>query len=262
VHKLNASKSGILEIVHPRSKLSLPLGSNIDQIPVVDSYKYLGLEIDHKLNGDLHILKLKKRIQFLTLKLAPLLAKISLDYKINLWKTLLRPLFNPMLAIMAHNNKGRVKALERLLKGSFKRFVGLSISTQDNILRKLINFDIFGLAKKQERIALSKWHQRLRFVPSIHAPKEEKVKTPLLPKIFASYNNIQKQKCQLCAGTCLSTADHLQKTHGLPIPTTLSLLEELERDFPRKKSQPRNAILKLREKRIQLYFHLILRYVN
>ena len=82
-----------------------------------------------------------QKIGFLTHRLAPLLSRISTDYKINLWKTLLRPLFNPSVAMARYSTKIRLIKLERSLKGSFKRFVGLSVSTSDSVLEKLIDFN-------------------------------------------------------------------------------------------------------------------------
>jgi len=52
---LNSQKSGVLEIIPPRGKHSLSLNSTVADIPVVSSYKYLGVEFDHKLTGDLHM---------------------------------------------------------------------------------------------------------------------------------------------------------------------------------------------------------------
>ena len=122
---LNESKSGVLEIVPHRKKLSLAPGTSIDGIPVVNSYRYLGLIIDNKLTGDSHIAYLNSKISFLNIRLAPLLSKVTVDYRINLWKALVRPLFNPLLALMADNNKTRILHTERILKGSLKNLLAL-----------------------------------------------------------------------------------------------------------------------------------------
>lgn len=52
--RLNPQKSGIVEMAPRRGKLWLKLGSYISEIPVLESYKYLGLQMDNKLTGDSH----------------------------------------------------------------------------------------------------------------------------------------------------------------------------------------------------------------
>ena len=195
---LNPQKSGILEIIPARHNPSLPMGSFVQGIPIVHSYRYLGLLFGQKLNGETQFKAMLQKINFLTNRLAPLLSKVSADYRINLWKALVRPLFNPSLAIACYSNKSRIQQLERSLKGSFKRFVGLSISTSDVVLDKLIDFKRLSLARDQQKRAFSKWSQRLRKCPNIQRPQKEVKITPFLPKVFLKFNNIQKTECLLC----------------------------------------------------------------
>jgi len=258
---LNPQKSGILEVIPRRSKPTLKTGTLVCDIPVVASYKYLGLEIDCKLTGDKHLSFLISKINFITNRLAPLLSKVSTNYKINLWKTLIQPLLNLALPLLAHNNWTRVQKMERNLKCCFKRFIGLCLSTDDQVLSKLINLRVLSLAKDLERSSLSKWQQRLSHCPDIVTQKKEKIPTPLIPKIFTKYNNFQKSKCRLCNNNSINSAFHLRNMHGLSIPSPLQLLCELERDFPRKsKSNPRAYILKEKENRILQYFNILLRH--
>jgi len=252
-----------LEVVPRHSKPLFPIESRIKDIPVVDSYRYLGVLFDNKLTGDKQIEFVNRKIHFLTSRLAPLLYKVSTDYKINLWKTLIRPLFSYTLPLMAHNNCTRVAKLERHLKFSFKKFVGLSITTEDKVLKKLIDFNVIKLAKEQEHCALNKWRQRLLRAPLIEkGEKKKEVCTPLLPKVFTRYNNIQKSRSKHCNYSCINSAEHLKKVHNLPVPPTTILIEELERDFPRSSKKPRPLLLKEREGRIYCYLSLILRHIS
>ncbi len=163
--KLNPSKSGILEVVPRRSKPILQIGTSIQNVPVVNSYKYLGLTLDNKLTGDKHIAFMNMKINFLNHRLAPLLRKVSVDYRINLWKILVRPLYNPLLAMMLRNNQSRIIKTERNLKMSLKKFAGLTASTPDPVLRKLIDFNMPKLAIQQEKIATMKWNSRCLRTP-------------------------------------------------------------------------------------------------
>jgi len=68
---LNPKKSGIVEFV-PRQGNStnyLQIGSNVDGIPVVEKYKYLGVWIDGKLTMDPQLQHIKDKANFLVYKL-------------------------------------------------------------------------------------------------------------------------------------------------------------------------------------------------
>jgi len=175
---LNPQKSGILEVIPRRQKHSLKVGSLVSGIPVVPSYKYLGVEFDDKLTGDKQLGILNSKIHFISHRLAPLLSKVSTTYRINLWKTLVQPLFNLSLPLMAHNNWTRTQKFERRIKCHFKRFVGLCLSTDDEVLNKLFNFQVRNLAKGLEAAALSKWRQRVLHFPFISIEKRTNPKTP------------------------------------------------------------------------------------
>ena len=49
---LNPMKSGILEVIPRRGKHSVKVGSVVCEIPIVSSYRYLGIELDDKLTGE------------------------------------------------------------------------------------------------------------------------------------------------------------------------------------------------------------------
>jgi len=255
--QLNAIKSGIVEIIPRRSRLSLEIGSRVDGIPVLSSYKYLGLDIDNKLTGDVHMGLMNRKINFLNCRLAPLLSKISTDFRINLWKVLVKPLYKPVLALVSGNNLSRVKALEVNLKRSMKKFAGLARTTNDTVLERLFVFDIPVLAKKQEEEARRRWALRCNGTEVCHLMNSRKQNTPILPKIFAKYNNILSSKCPKCKGFFRNSSSHLSSVHGKTLPSPLSLINELECDFPRGKYSCREAILKQRELRIKGYLSLL-----
>jgi len=259
---LNPTKSGILEVVPRRGKISLDVGTKISDIPVVQSYRYLGLLLDGKLTGDLHIQQMNKKIYFLNEKLAPLLTKVSLDYRINLWKALVRPLYNSSIAIMYHNNLTRINKLESNMRMSFKRFVGLSITTSNSVLNCLIDFNIKKLADDQHQKANNKWQRRLALKPILKDKVLEKIRTPILPKLFIKYNNIQKSKCPVCRDYSINDANHLKTMHNIQVPSTLELLNNLCKNFPRVPSKgfSRSLILLQEQKYIQRYLNLIIKH--
>jgi len=138
--RLNPQKSGIMEMISSkRRKVNLQIGSCCNGIPAIESYRYLGLVLDNKLKGDSHVKKTKAKLSFLASRLAPILGKVSIDYRINLWKVLVKSLFKRGLGVMYDNTKLRIKSLERVLKKFFKMFTGLSPRTPDCILSELIS---------------------------------------------------------------------------------------------------------------------------
>jgi len=108
-------KSGIVEMLPKRKKAQLEVGSLFENIPVMENYKYLGLVIDRKLDGDLQMKKMQQKIDSLHSRLAPILGKVSTDYRINLWKLLVKPLFKPGVGIMYSNTKTRKEKMQRPL---------------------------------------------------------------------------------------------------------------------------------------------------
>ena len=258
---LNPRKSGILEI-RPRRKRKflLRVGSEVEGIPVVDSYRYLGLLLDQKLTGDAHIRAMDQKISFLNRRLAPLLGKVSLDYRINLWKTLARPLYNPLLALAVGNNLGRVYKLERNLKGSLKLFAGLCKSTSDLVLQKLLPFEIERLALEQKNVATWKWRLRKERLPVKEIPKIKAFKTPLLPKNFIKFNNLTKAECKVCGSGLRANSYHLSSIHGLTTPSPVQLLNDLEAKFPRSgKIKARKINFEKRAEHIQGYISFIVK---
>ena len=143
---LNPQKSGILEVVPSRKKPELTVGSLVSGILIVDNYRYLGLVLDPQLNGEAQLKKMQQKINFLHYHLAPILRQVSPNYRINLWKLLVRPLFKPVIGISYLNTKTRMNKLEISLKKSLKSFLGLSIRTPNGVLEKLspINIQTLG----------------------------------------------------------------------------------------------------------------------
>ncbi len=242
--KLNPNKSGILEVTHRRGRKLLEIGSSIEEIPVVESYRYLGLVVDGKLTGDAHLKAMSKKIEFLNFKLAPLLSKISITYRVNLWRILVQPLFKPMLAILSGNNQSRVKNLQSRLKGSLKKFAGLSKNTADVVIEKSCRVEVEKMTQEQRELSSLKWSKWCRYETTESHLTTPSIKTPLLLRNFAQYNNIQNLKCCKCTKGRLHP-QHLKEAHGVNLPSTLNLLDELTMiSLQKQKTQPREQLMK------------------
>ena len=65
---VNKKKSGIMQVVGTRQQTTLK-DDNISWIPVVKSYKYLGLHIDERLSVENHCNEMKRKISYLMYRL-------------------------------------------------------------------------------------------------------------------------------------------------------------------------------------------------
>jgi len=183
------------------------VGSRFEGIPIVDEYKYLGLVLDNRLSGDNHMNKLsdnkkhRGKIVFIKNNLNPLIRNISLDYRVNLWQTLIRPLFVPIALLGNFLCESSRLGLERKLKKSLKWFMGLTKTVPDVVLYSLINVDFKQWAIAEEEKARKKWESRL-FKKDKEAVNNYEIKCAVkfLPKEVANFINLQSRFVQ-CAGS-------------------------------------------------------------
>ena len=231
--KINAQKSGILEFVPRLGKddFYLQLGSEIEGIPVVDKYKYLGLWVDRKLTMEPQLKYIKEKANFLTYRLYPLLKCTSLDYRINLWKILVRPLFEMMSGLYYNEAESNKQKTLRLLRKTFKDFTLLKKNVDNVSLDKLMDYDFEQRASESQIIATIKWEARKNHsVPRINPEfkkrkrKNDMGKKVLYPKEIQEYLNIKTAKCPACNIPCSSM--HMLEAHNVYTPTNESILNE------------------------------------
>jgi len=97
--RLNKDKSAVLEFTPRLAKKLFIRSETVLGIPVVSKYKYLGLWLNRKLTLDDQLAHIRRKANFIALKLSPLLHKVSLDYRKNLWEIFVKPLFEFLLPI-------------------------------------------------------------------------------------------------------------------------------------------------------------------
>ena len=102
---LNATKSGIVEFLPRRGrKRTLTVGQEFEGI--CEEYKYLGMWVDHKLYMNTQIEQTKKKAEWISVELWPVLKRVSMQYCKNLWTILIRPLFE-QLTILYNAKKSK-----------------------------------------------------------------------------------------------------------------------------------------------------------
>ena len=236
--ELNADKSGILEITPKRVKTTMQVGSKFEGIPVVEEYKYLGLLMDNKLSGENHARKLfgwrdengKKhqgKIDFIKYNLNPLIRHISLEYKVNLWQTLIRPLFIPLAMLGNFMCESMRLDIERKLKKCLKMFIGLKKTVPDDVLFYMVKVNFNEWAKNEKEKAELKWKARMERKEVGELPKYViKCLVKFLPKEIAELVNLQRAYCGECQ-TIMNSAHYA--LHGVQVPNVFDLLGMLER---------------------------------
>ena len=105
---------------------------------------------------------IKRKTDFLAAKLFPLLHDISLSLRINLWRVLIKPLFDQLVHLFIFDKaKTNQEKAKRMLKYTFKRFTLLTKNTPDRLVYLLSEYSLQDRAKqvcaKDER----KWESRL-----------------------------------------------------------------------------------------------------
>ena len=84
--------------------------------PVVNKYKYLGSYFDPKLTMEDQRQSIKKKANFLLVKLYPYLSSATADGRRDMWKTMIFPLFNAMYVLVKFEKaKTEVEKMNTLL---------------------------------------------------------------------------------------------------------------------------------------------------
>ena len=161
---IRMDKSGIVVFGPRRGRWDLiwKYGDSRLGVPVVDRYKYLGFWITPRMQLELQKEHIEKKIRFLLSKLYPVLRGISLDYRINLWKIMAKPLFDQILcALDRETSDSNVKKITILSKMTFKSFTLLGKTVPNRIINYLMNYDVQARAKRIANIAKRRWENRL-----------------------------------------------------------------------------------------------------
>ncbi len=237
---LNENKSGIMEFL-PRqgpSKVTLNIGEAFEGIPVVACYKYLGMWVDQKLTMELQLKHIRKKSDWISIKLWPILNKVSLQYGKNLWTVLIRPLFEQLTILYSleksRSNKSRV---ENLLRYTFRKFTMLKKNISRSIIDDLMQFNIEERAQYNLRITIDKWEKRskkpmnLDFLERSNSIESKSYEDRLLPRELRLLINLQTARCPHCTRHSyqMCTQQHLAQEHKILIPKYTEVIEEIER---------------------------------
>jgi len=262
---LNAKKSGIIEFL-PRigkQEPSLQIGNFFKGIPIVEKYKYLGLWINSKLNIKDHITHIKQKAEFQTIKLWPLLKNTSLDFRMNLWTILIRPLFEMLTCLYKNeNSRSNREMIVRLLRVAFKKFALLKKNVSKYMVEKLMNFDFEKRAEEVFKINQIKWEARkLNQLPAFPKSRKEPThKRCYYPKELQQILNLKTALCPQCKVPCSS--QHMNSSHQIFIPNDEELLDLLDRVNANNKERKRGEILDEAAQAILPFLNALSKHLN
>jgi len=131
---INKKKCGVLRISKKNTKLHF---EDIDEIPVVQNYRYLGIPVDQAFKLDLLVTLIKNKIKAFNgrINLIPH-TSVGLRAKLNLWQSYARCHFEYFAATAALC--GQLKKFESLYSLSLKRALDLPMQTQNERLLKAV----------------------------------------------------------------------------------------------------------------------------
>ena len=142
---INNKKSGIVEFTKRlgREKFNLDIRSTVENVPVLQAYKYLGLYLDNKLTVKTQLEYIDRKVKFISYKFRPIIDTISPEYRKNLRSTFIKPHFE-LIAILhasepALNNR---TILERAFRKSFQSITKIGKTTPLSLQHALIGTNL------------------------------------------------------------------------------------------------------------------------
>ena len=206
-----------------------PALKEINGIPVVNKYKYLGTYLDSKLTMKTQIESIKKKSNFLYVKLYPYLKNATADGRRDIWKTMVVPLFNAVFMLaMFDKSETEVRRINIELLGTFKRFLMIPKTTNSEIVWEMIGDDFDEITKRLKHNAAEKWFARREYREP--ALLEKKKSINFLKGIPNTWCDILKQQCRLCHKCKNSTKNslHMKEAHQTEITSCKEIWENIK----------------------------------
>ncbi len=211
--KLNPSKSGVMYVCG-RRKNTLNL-EQIEGIPLVKEYKYLGIVLTQNWSIDKMIEHFSSSSQRLYHKMSIILHKTSTYFRVNMWKLFIYPLLRMILIPYFYESRITLKRkLQLEVKKSLKAFLGLNPKARDSLLNQIIHLNIDELSENMKNIAEWKWNSHIanNNLPNKPSTYQIEDQSKFLPAEIITIINAETSWCQLCKARF--TGQHLVKKHS------------------------------------------------
>jgi hypothetical protein len=169
--QLNKKKSGIV-VFAPRIAKQIPYMcrkekewkveiNDINGVPIVPKYKYLGTILDNKLVMKTQLNFIRKKADYLYVQLYPYLSNASADGRKDMWRTMVFPLFNAILIQLYFEPAiNDIDWMIKLYHYTFKRFLMIPKTTNTEIIEEMIGLNLNNLVITNAQNAEAKWLAR------------------------------------------------------------------------------------------------------
>ncbi len=108
-------------------------------IPVVISYCYLGVDIDHSGSMTQHLQKIKKRSNYLRAKMRYYVNTLSFENQFLIWAVYIRPYYVYVASVVQTQTQTFQNQFHSSWRSSFKQFLGLPINLPSPILNQIFD---------------------------------------------------------------------------------------------------------------------------
>ena len=150
-----------------------------------------------------------------------------------MWKTMIAPLFNSILLLIEEETS--ITAINKILRawtGSFKRFLMIPKSTNDELVHEMIGTNFEELVHMNTINALIKWDTRRKKI-EVDEKIQKAHTVNLLKGISNEWCNILRLQCRICP-KCIKTSQpaimnstHMQK-HGIEYISYQEIWEDIK----------------------------------
>jgi hypothetical protein len=221
--KMNFSKCGILQLTKHTANREFQPGSLLHDVPVVTSYKYLGITLDEALTIRPHLANLNKKLSFISLKTRST-PNTTPELRRILWNGFARPHAEYVAPLLCTQRQTEVRECLVLIKKSFKSCVGFHLRTPSNVVSIFLG-DVLAFGNARASKIIDQFTTRY---PGSLPYAIKKVQIPMAPPVAQSLNGIPETLmslwrelgfayCKKCGVGTQLTVEHLKVAHEVQI---------------------------------------------
>ena len=213
----DASKCNPGVIIESKEKHKL-VYRMLNPIPVVETYRYLGVDLNGKMTFRNALSFLKKKLNFLSYALSPIKSQgPNLRFDQNLWNTFARPLIDYYAPFAWKLGSKAFDSLINLSRTSLRSFLGLAQGTPRVIVDCLMLYNIEEWGSR----SVSRWESQYQsYIDGNLVQVSSGITTKplydmtLMSKTWLHVSNVffSRIKCELC-GNSRDTSSRLDSKH-------------------------------------------------
>ena len=210
----------------------------VDGVPIVAKYKYLGTYFDFQSREENQINFIQRKANWMYIKLYSYLINASADGRRDMWKTMIAPLFNGIIALMGvEDSVARLTKIYDLWRATFKRFMMIPKSTPRDLVYAMIGTDLCEIVKLNSANAKIKWKYRKNRDRSLLGDLKKPESYNFLKGISSDWCSIIRMQYRLCPA-CIRTPNcnvmnesHMETVHNITVTPCKKIFDEVMRFY-------------------------------